>query len=90
MPALLASGLAVVAAVACNSSGSTATTTDAPTAHEAVGDTTQSGATSTALHAGSIEAGRDVYRYETFGDEGFWTDAARMPQGMKAAKLTVL
>jgi len=90
VPALFASGLAVVAAVACNSSGSTATTTEAPTAHEAVGDTTQRGATSTALHAGSIEAGRDVYRYETFGDEGFWTDAARMPQGMKAAKLTVL
>ncbi|WP_460585170.1 hypothetical protein [Hymenobacter arcticus] len=88
-PALVASGLAVVAAVACNSGGSTATT-EATTAHEAVGDTTQSGATSTALHAGSIAAGRDVYRYETFGDEGFWTDAARMPQGMKTAKLTVL
>jgi hypothetical protein len=89
VPALAASALAVVAAVACNSGGSTATT-EATTAHEAVGDTTKSGAISTALHAGSIEAGRDVYRYETFGDESFWTDAARMPQGMKAAKLTVL
>jgi len=89
LPALAASALAVVAAVACNSSPTT--TTDTPTtAHEAVGDTTKNGTTSTALHAGSIEAGRDVYRYETFGDEGFWTDAARMPQGMKTAKLTVL
>ncbi|RZL12688.1 MAG: hypothetical protein EOO62_10390 [Hymenobacter sp.] len=91
VPALVASGLALVAAVACNSGGSSTATTDSPTtAHEAVGDTTTNGATSTALHAGSIEAGRDVYRYETFGDEGFWTDAARMPQGMKTAKLTVL
>ncbi len=88
IPALLVSGLAVVAA-ACQGGGS-AKTADATTAHEAVGDTTKSGAPSTALHAGSIEASRDVYRYETFGDEGFWTDAARMPQGMKAAKLTVL
>ncbi|RZL16508.1 MAG: hypothetical protein EOO62_01100, partial [Hymenobacter sp.] len=81
LPALAASALAVVAAVACNSSPTT--TTDTPTtAHEAVGDTTKNGTTSTALHAGSIEAGRDVYRYETFGDEGFWTDAVRMPQGM--------
>ena len=33
-------------------------------------------------------AGRDVFRFETFGNEGFWTDAARMPQGVLAAKLT--
>lgn len=39
---------------------------------------------------GDAAAGRDVFRFETFGDEGFWTDAARMPQGMKAAKLTPL
>lgn len=39
---------------------------------------------------GNIERGREVFRHETFDDEGFWTDAARMPQGMKAAKLTVL
>jgi len=41
------------------------------------------------VHAvGNAEAGRDVYRFETFGNEGFWTDAARMPQGMMAAKVT--
>lgn len=89
VPALLLSGLAVVAAAACQGGGASKTA-DATTAHEAVADTTKNGAPSTALHAGSIEAGRDVYRYETFGDEGFWTDAARMPQGMKAAKLTVM
>ena len=92
IPALAASAVALVAAVACSGGTDTSATATSPptTAHEAVGDTTRTGATSTALHAGSIEAGRDVYRFETFGDEGFWTDAVRMPQGMKDAKLTVL
>jgi hypothetical protein len=29
---------------------------------------------------GNATAGRDVYRFETFGNEGFWTDAARLPK----------
>lgn len=37
---------------------------------------------------GSATAGRDVFRFETFGNEGFWTDAARMPKGVLDAKLT--
>lgn len=89
LPALVASGLAVVAAVACNN-GSTAANTSGTPATTQGADSTGTGATSTALHAGNIESGRDVYRNETFGDEGFWTDAARMPQGMKTAGLTVL
>lgn len=32
--------------------------------------------------------GRAVLRFETFGNEGFWTDAARLPQGIVKAKLT--
>ncbi len=75
MPALLLSGLAVIAAAGCQSKSSTKTTLETTT--DSVG-------------AGRIEAGREVYRNETFGDEGFWTDAVRMPQGMKAARLTVL
>ena len=39
---------------------------------------------------GSAGAGRDVFRFETFGNEGFWTDAARIPKGMMDAKLTPL
>ncbi|MBA3405320.1 MAG: hypothetical protein H0U13_11665, partial [Gemmatimonadaceae bacterium] len=31
-----------------------------------------------------------MFRFETFGNEGFWTDAMRLPQGMTAAKLTPL
>ncbi len=39
---------------------------------------------------GNAAAGKDVFRFETFGNEGFWTDAMRLPQGMAAAKVTVL
>ncbi|MBA3685376.1 MAG: hypothetical protein H0W72_09060 [Planctomycetes bacterium] len=37
---------------------------------------------------GNPAAGKEVYRFETFGNEGFWTDAARMPEGVLAAKVT--
>lgn len=75
IPTLLLSGLAVIATASCQNDRSTKTT--AQTATDSMG-------------AGRIDAGREIYRNETFGDEGFWTDAVRMPQGMKAAKLTVL
>ena len=38
--------------------------------------------------AGDPARGKEVFRYETFGNEGFWSDAARLPQGLTAAKLT--
>ena len=37
---------------------------------------------------GDAAAGKDVFRFETFGNEGFWTDAVRMPAGIDAAKVT--
>ena len=37
---------------------------------------------------GHPNAGRDIFRFETFGNEGFWTDAVRLPQGIAKAKLT--
>jgi len=37
---------------------------------------------------GNVEAGRDVFRFETFGNEGYWTDAVRLPQGIVAAGVT--
>lgn len=37
---------------------------------------------------GNAAAGRDVFRFETFGNEGFWTDAARLPKGMIDTKFT--
>ena len=39
---------------------------------------------------GSAVAGKDVFRFETFGNEGFWTDAVRMPAGFKAARVSPL
>jgi len=39
---------------------------------------------------GDAKAGRDVFRFETFGNEGFWTDAIRLPKGMEDEKLTPL
>ncbi len=39
---------------------------------------------------GDASLGRDVFRFETFGDERFWTDAVRLPAGMMAAKVTPL
>jgi mono/diheme cytochrome c family protein len=39
---------------------------------------------------GRASAGREVFRFETFGNEGFWTDAMRMPKGMMDAKVTPL
>lgn len=35
------------------------------------------------------EHGQEVYRFETFGNEGFWTRALRLPQGMATSELTI-
>ena len=37
---------------------------------------------------GDPVAGKTVFRYETFGNQGFWTDAMQLPQGIAAAGLT--
>lgn len=37
---------------------------------------------------GNAEAGRDVFRFETFGNEAFWTDAIQLPKGVMQAKFT--
>lgn len=37
---------------------------------------------------GNAVSGKEVYRFETFGNEGFWTDAARLPKGMTDSKFT--
>src|SRR5580693_7144047 len=39
---------------------------------------------------GDPVAGQNVFRYETFGNQGFWTDAMQLPQGIAAANLTPL
>ncbi len=37
---------------------------------------------------GHVSAGKKVFRFETFGNEGFWTDALQLPQGIVAEKVT--
>ncbi len=39
---------------------------------------------------GDRSDGQAVFRMETFGNEGFWTDAARLPAGMIASRFTPL
>ncbi len=48
------------------------------------------GPTLSAREDGDATLGRQVFRFETFGNEGFWTDAVRLPAGMVAAKVTPL
>ena len=38
--------------------------------------------------AGNATAGRQVFRFETFGNERFWTDALKLQQGFIAAGVT--
>jgi len=37
---------------------------------------------------GFADKGKEVFRFETFGNEGFWTDVVKLPAGLVAAKLT--
>jgi hypothetical protein len=37
-----------------------------------------------------VEQGREVFRFETFGNQAFWTDAMELPQGIAEAKVTPL
>lgn len=39
---------------------------------------------------GNAANGRTVFRFETFGNERFWTDAVRLPAGIVAARVTPL
>jgi mono/diheme cytochrome c family protein len=42
------------------------------------------------MKKGDAQRGKDVFRYETFGTEAFWTDVVRMPQGRLEKKGSVL
>jgi len=38
----------------------------------------------------AVDRGRDIFRFETFGNQGFWTSAMRLPQGIEDSGLTPL
>lgn len=52
--------------------------TQTPSNDAATGGPTGSGAVSDDLSPQNLAAGQQVFRFETFGDEQFWTDTARM------------
>ena len=61
-------------------SGTTDTGSDGPTSSEAA-----------IVHqTGNAASGKQVFRFETFGNERFWTDAVRLQQGFIAARVTPL
>ena len=76
---LLGALVAGIAVAACSGDGDTVNagsdgpmSADAPVVH-AVGD---------------VVLGKQVFRFETFGNEAFWTDAVRLQQGVVAAGVT--
>jgi len=46
------------------------------------------GANPNVHEVGNAASGKAVFRLETFGNEAFWTDVVKLPQGVVAAKLT--
>lgn len=76
LPALVTLTVFLSTLVACGGdpdSGSDGpVSTEAPVAHQ----------------SGDAISGKQVFRFEAFGNEGFWTDAARLQQGVVAAGVT--
>ena len=84
-------GLSVSLALAgCTHSTMTNSGTHTPSAVAAASDGPQNQGVTFPRQDGNAAAGREVFRFETFGNEGFWTDAVRLPQGMVAAGVTPL
>ncbi len=76
----LAATAAALLLAACGGSGDGSSGSDGPVATEAP-----------VVHAaGSPIAGKQVFRFELFGNERFWTDALQLQQGMMAAGMTPL
>ncbi|EIJ36454.1 hypothetical protein [Thiothrix nivea] len=46
--------------------------------------------TPTATTEDTLKLGKSVFSFETFGNERFWTDAMRLPQGLAQAQVTPL
>ena len=70
--------------------GPTATGTAPQVALTGTGGPTDQ-ATNQFVHpTGDVAVGKDVFRFETFGNEGFWTNVLQLPQGMKEKGVTPL
>jgi len=90
IPLLLCLSVSLALASACSQSAADPAAPAAPAKRAAGSDGPANPGTPVARQDGDAKAGRDVFRFETFGNEGFWTDAVRLPAGMKAAHVTPL
>ena len=70
LPALLSLGGALLLATAC--------ATQTPTNQASPQTPTGAGAATDDFSPATLAAGQNVFRFDTFGDEQFWTDTARM------------
>lgn len=86
---LLILGLPIALLLGCPPEDSKNSTSQSPNATAASDGPADQGSPAPRQDGGA-SAGRDVFRFETFGNERFWTDAVRLPAGMKAAKVTPL
>ncbi len=86
LPLVLASSLIAFALAGCAGGGMNTESNSTAMAGGSDGPSDQG--TPSPRQDGSAAAGRDVFRFETFGNEGFWTDAVRLPAGVMAAKVT--
>ena len=68
----------------------TSTSTSPPSTLPGAAGPTDQDANQFAHPAGDKTVGQDVFRFETFGNEGFWTRVLQLPQGMKEAGVTPL
>jgi len=88
LPLRAATMLVLVIAVACSKQNAASSSTSA--AMSGRDGPADQGPALPKRQDGDATLGRQVFRFETFGNEGFWTDAVRLPAGMAAAKVTPL
>ncbi|MEO8194082.1 MAG: hypothetical protein ABI681_09525, partial [Gemmatimonadales bacterium] len=73
----LAAFLAVLAATGCTNR-TAATKTDTDTTAVAASTATGAEAAADDLSAATLASGQQIFRFDTFGDEQFWTDTLHM------------
>ena len=93
VPRLLMVGISAALIGACSGDSNSRDTPAPPvvTPPVAVGSDGPASQGAAVVHrTGNADNGKTVFRFETFGNENFWTDAMRLPQGIVAAGFTPL
>ncbi len=87
---LAAVAVGSVVPLACSSDGAVGDNAPPPVGLTGVAGPTDQGTNQFVHPTGDVNVGKDVFRFETFGNEGFWTNVLQLPQGMKEAGVTPL